>query len=72
MVWMNVDVDLGEATDGELIDEIKERGYRVIDDNSYDLSSKHHRLYEAFKLGKTDEAMEIAREIAQDETGRIL
>ena len=35
MAYINIDVDLDGFDDGELIDELEERGYRVVEDSVY-------------------------------------
>lgn len=75
MAWINVDVDINEFSDNELIEETKRRGYRVVEDDiisAYEVESLHGQLYEALKLGKTELALELARQIACEHTGRIL
>ena len=66
-VCINVDVDLSEFTDGELIEEMQERGILP----SY-LQEQMEEMFYAFKLGNNDRAMEIAKSIAQEHKGMIL
>lgn len=69
---VDVDVDLGDFSDTDLIKEIESRSLSlagVTDDDITDLAT---RMYTAFSLGKDAEAMSIARQLAQDVTGRLL
>jgi hypothetical protein len=66
--WIDIDVDLEEIDTNDLIEELKSRNTGPIDNSSEDVTE----MFYAFKLGKTDRAMEIAKKIACDYTGRIL
>jgi hypothetical protein len=63
-----VDVDLDEIDTDDLIEELKSRNKGVPEGNIEDVTE----MFYAFKLGKTDRAMELAKKIACDHTGRIL
>jgi len=63
-----VDVDLDEIDTDDLIEELKSRNKGVPEGNIEDVTE----MFYAFKLGKTDLAMELAKKIACDHTGRIL
>ena len=66
-VSINVDVDLSEFSDQELIEEMQERGTL-----RSDFQDEMTEMFYAFKLGKNDRAMEIAKSIAQEHQGMIL
>jgi hypothetical protein len=66
--WIDIDVDLEEIDTDDLIDELKSRNVAVPDGDPSDVLE----MFYAFKLGKTDRAIELAKKIAQDHTGRIL
>jgi hypothetical protein len=66
-----VDVDLDDISDDDLIDELESRNLG----RRFELNADENPITEmfyAFKLGRDDKAMEIAKKIAQDHTGRIL
>jgi len=63
-----VDVDLDEIDTEDLLEELKSRN---IDASTGDPNDVMEMFY-AFKLGRSDRAMELAKKIAQDHTGRIL
>lgn len=69
--YINLDIDLDDIDDDDLIAELKAR---KLDNqvNLEDTDSDITELFYAFKLGRDDRAMELARKIAQDHTGRIL
>ena len=69
--YIDVDIDLDDIDDDDLIDELKSRslGDRV---NLADADEDITEMFYAFKLGQNDRAMELAKKIAQDHTGRIL
>jgi hypothetical protein len=66
--YIDIDVDLEDIDTDDLIEELKSRNTGPIDNSSEDVTE----MFYAFKLGKTDRAMEIAKKIACDYTGRIL
>jgi len=65
---VDVDVDLEDIDTEDLIDELKSRNVATPEGNVEDVTE----MFYAFKLGKTERAMELAKKIAQDHTGRIL
>lgn len=70
-VTVDVDVDLSNIETDDLIEELEGRGQtdRVPESiDEFDLTE----MFYAFKLGREDRAVELARKIAQDFTGAIL
>jgi hypothetical protein len=65
-VSVEVEVDMSDFTDLDIENEAKERGLGGIDPDHL------NEMFYAFKLGRTDRALEIARQIAQDHKGMIL
>lgn len=63
-----VEIYLDEVDTEDLIDELKSRNVNSDNSDSDDLTE----MFYAFKLGKTDRAMELAKKIACDHTGLIL
>jgi len=63
-----VDVELNEIETDDLIDELKSRNAGLPEGNVEDVTE----MFYAFKLGNKDRAMELAKKIACDFTGRIL
>jgi hypothetical protein len=63
-----VDVELNEIETDDLIDELKSRNAGLPAGNVEDVTE----MFYAFKLGQTDRAIELAKKIACDFTGRIL
>ncbi|MNL50279.1 hypothetical protein D3C87_1732810 [compost metagenome] len=61
--------DLDDYSDGELVAELEDRGLVDVPMNTREAIDE---MFEAFRIGKKDEAIAIARRIAQDTTGRIL
>lgn len=66
--WIDIDVDLEDIDTDDLVEELKSRNVAVPDGNPDDVTE----MFYAFKLGRNDRAMELARKIAQDHTGGIL
>lgn len=66
--WINIDVDLEEIDTEDLIEELQSRNVGVPEGNVEDVLE----MFYAFKLGRNERAMELAKKIAQDHTGRIL
>lgn len=66
-ITVDVDVDLDEFSDEDIRAEAKDRG--LLD---YDACEDIIEMFYAFKLGKEQRAIELARKIAQDATGKIL
>ena len=67
-LYVSVEVDLDDFDDDTIYEEAKERG--LFDEQTCDETIQE--MFYAFKLGKTDRAMELAREVAQNATGMIL
>jgi c-di-GMP-binding flagellar brake protein YcgR len=63
-----VDVELNEIETDDLIEELKSRNVGISEGDVEDVTE----MFYAFKLGKNERAMEIAKKIAQNHTGRIL
>jgi hypothetical protein len=51
MAYMYVDIDLSDVDDDELIDELKERGHRIIKDDSSDLTMRLEKIYHLRRQG---------------------
>ena len=66
--WIDVDIDLEDIDTDDLIDELRLRKVGVPEGNVDDVLE----MFYAFKLGKNERAMELAKKIACDNTGRIL
>ena len=66
--YVDVDVDLEDIDTEDLIEELQSRNVGVPDGNVEDVTE----MFYAFKLGRTDRAMELAKKIAQDHVGGIL
>jgi hypothetical protein len=66
--WVDIDVDLEDIDTDDLIEELKQRNVGVPDGNVEDVTE----MFYAFKLGRNDKAIELAKKIAQDHVGRIL
>jgi len=66
--YVDVDVDLEDIDTEDLIEELQLRKVGIPDGNVEDVTE----MFYAFKLGQTDRAMELAKKIACDYTGRIL
>jgi hypothetical protein len=66
--WIDIDVDLDEIDTDDLIEELKSRNVATPDGSPEDVTE----MFYAFKLGNTERAMELAKKIACDHTGRIL
>ncbi len=60
--------DLDDYSDSELVAELEDRGLVDVPMNTREAIDA---MFEAFRLGKNDDATAIARRIAQDTTGRI-
>jgi hypothetical protein len=68
-ISVDVDVDLSSFSDDEISEEFFSRS--LSDSESVD-QADIVAMHEAFYLGRTDRAVELARKIAQDHTGRLL
>jgi hypothetical protein len=66
--WVDIDIDLSEIDEDDLVKELKLRNVGIPEGDIEDVTE----MFYAFKLGKTERAMELAKKIAQDHTGRIL
>ena len=73
--YVNVEVRvsdvLDELDDDDLIDELKQRK-ALPEAPPADLSEDVEELFYALKYGTDEKALEVARRIAQEHTGRIL
>jgi hypothetical protein len=65
--YIDIDVDLSEVDTDDLVDELKERNI-VPNGDADDITE----MFYAFKLNRFDRAIELAKKIACDYTGRIL
>jgi hypothetical protein len=66
--YVDVDVDLEEIDTDDLVEELKARNVGIPEGNVDDVTE----MFYAFRLGQTDRAIELAKKIACDHTGRIL
>ena len=66
--YVDIDVDLEDIDTEDLVEELKSRNVDVPGGGAEDVTE----MFYAFKLGKTDRAIELAKKIACDHTGRIL
>jgi len=66
--WIDIDVDLEDIDTDDLREELLARNVDLPDGDANDVLE----MFYAFKLGRNDRAMELAKKIAQDHTGRIL
>lgn len=66
-VTVDVEVDLEDFDDDETQREFDSRNL-----GDSDLNESVTEMFYAFYLGKTEHAMELAKRIAQDVTGRML
>jgi hypothetical protein len=67
-VDIEVDVDLEEIDTDDLIEELQVRKAGIPEGSAEDVTE----MFYAFKLGRNDRAMELAKKIAQDHVGGIL
>lgn len=74
-----VEVDLDDIEDDDIADEFDKRGLdcgceecEECPEVDRDYDQQIREMFNAFKLGKTDKAMEIAKSMAQELTGGIL
>ncbi len=67
-ITTDVEVDLSDFDDDDIADEYETRGLG----GESAVSDEIVEMFYAFKLGKTERAIELARHIAQEATGRIL
>ena len=66
-VDVDVDVEMSEIDTEDLLEELALRGHDYVDTG--ELMAE---MFYAFKLGKNDHALELAKKIAQEHTGMIL
>ena len=66
--YVDVDVDLEDIDTDDLLEELQFRNVGVPEGSIKDVTE----MFYAFKLGRLDRAIELARKIAQDHTGGIL
>lgn len=66
--YIDIEVDLDEIETDDLVEELKSRNVAATESDLEDVTE----MFYAFKLGNTDRAMELAKKIACDHTGRIL
>lgn len=67
-VEVEVDIHSDDLDDDTLREICQERGILAEEDLADDILE----MFYAFRLGRDDRAIELARKIAQDHTGRIL
>lgn len=78
MAKVTVEVDLSEFDDSDIEEEFERRGLvcdvepEVEYEVPFELAQSIQKMHEAFYLGKQDEAIRIAKEIASEQTGRML
>jgi hypothetical protein len=51
MATMYVDIDLSEVDSDELIDELKSRGYKIVEDESSDIGMCLEKIYHLRRQG---------------------
>lgn len=66
--YIDINVDLDEIETDDLVEELKSRNVAATESDLEDVTE----MFYAFKLGNTYRAMELAKKIACDHTGRIL
>lgn len=78
-VTVDVDVDLDDFDTDDLVDELEDRMERHPHPRCSNALNRYYEggptceeLYLAFSMGKTDEALELARKMAEAGTGRML
>jgi hypothetical protein len=69
-VEVNVTIDEDDLSDEDLIGIFRSRKLSALDGS--DLDDKITEMFYAFRLGQDSRAIELAKQIAQDHTGRIL
>lgn len=69
-VTVDVDVDLDEFETDDLVEELKLRGQGI--DEFPEIRPQLDELYYAFKFGREEIALQLARKLVCDATGRIL
>lgn len=71
MAYVTVEIDMSDLDADDMTDELERRGIRV-GDQVPDTNTELTEMFYAFKLGREDRAIELARKIAQDHTGGVL
>jgi hypothetical protein len=66
--YVDVDVDLDDIDTDDLIEELQMRKAGIPEGSAEDVTE----MFYAFKLGRHERAVELARKIAQDYVGGIL
>lgn len=69
-VDVDVDIDTDDLSDEDLIDICEKRG--IFTGSAGGDQDDVTEMFYAFKLGRNERAIELAKKIAQDHTGRIL
>jgi hypothetical protein len=69
-VNVDVDVDLADIDTADLIEELENRGTPCGTHSGF--AEEIEEMFYAFKLGKLDHAIQIAKAIAQEHKGMIL
>jgi hypothetical protein len=64
-----VEVDMSEIDESDLIDELERRGKEA---RGTDLSAEIQLMAEAFYVGNTTRAIELAKQIARDVSGKLI
>lgn len=67
--WIDVEIDMEDIDTDDLVEELKSRNVGLFPEADIDDVTE---MFYAFKLGRIERAMELAKKIAQDHTGRIL
>ena len=67
-VHTNVEIVLDDIETDDLLHELKLRNFNIPDGSGDDITE----MFDAFRLNKTDRAIQLAKKIACDYTGRIL
>jgi hypothetical protein len=66
--YVDIDVDLEEIDTDDLLEELRHRNVGAPEGDIEDVVE----MFYAFKLGRDDRAIELAKKIAQDHVGGIL
>jgi len=66
-VSITIDVDISEFDDDDILCELQDRGIVACD-----IADELTEMFYAFKLGKQDRAIEIAKQISSNHMGMIL
>ena len=65
---IDIDIDFDDIDTEDLLEELEHRSIALPEGSKEDVLE----MFYAFKLGNTDRAMQLAKKIACDHTGRIL